>query len=161
MAPTFEQFVEKERERLGKARDEALQKVHEAEARLQEIDRELEAIKAYAAAKAGKTVTIDGKGRNVHEGRATRAAGTRRRRPRARRAEVLSFLHKHFPEGGSRAEILAEMNITGDRKEEGAVSQALSALAKAGELVREGKGRGSKYVPLTGDKTPPLHEGDF
>jgi hypothetical protein len=155
MAQTFGQFVEKERQRLGKARDEALRKVREAEAALEEIDRELAAIKAYEAAKAEKTVPVESRGR------ARRAVAARRKRPRARREEVLSFLRKHFPEGGSRAEILAEMNITGNKKEEGAVSQALSALAKAGDIVHEGKGRGSKYAPLTGDQTPSLHEGDF
>lgn len=155
MVQTFEQFVEKERARLGKARDEALAKVHEAEAALREIDRELEAIKAYEAAKAGKTVTIEGRARAARAGGGGRAARGQRRQ------EVLEFLRKEFPEGASRAEILAEMNITGEKKEEAAVSQALSALAKSGELVHEGKGRGSKYVPLSPDGTPPLHGGDF
>jgi hypothetical protein len=156
----FEEFVEQERTRLDEAREAALQRVKEAKAELKAIDDERRAIAAYEAAKAGKEVTIGG--------RATRAVkpggeAPTRKRDTGRQKRVLKFLRDNLPEGGSRAKILAEMNITGEKKKkaEAAVSQALAALAKAGKIAHEGKGRGSKYVPLTGDDTLPLHSGDF
>ena len=53
-AQTFEMFIQKERERLGKLREDVLARKALCEQELADIDKELTAISAYEAAKTGK-----------------------------------------------------------------------------------------------------------
>ena len=117
MADTFETFIAKERERLMKHRADALSRKAEIDTELSEIDREMIAIQAYEDAKRGKPA------------RAPRAAGRR-----GSKREALLALIKNSPAGISRADILTQMDVKGDKKGEQSVSNALSALKKAGAI---------------------------
>ena len=57
MAEQFGDFIQQERERLNREREDVLRQHQELESRLAEIDRELEAVEAYEAAKTGKNNT--------------------------------------------------------------------------------------------------------
>ena len=119
-AETFEAFVSKERKRLSKERDAALERKNRAEQDIKHIDRELKAITAYEVAKRGGTSKVD-----------TKRGGTRRV---GIRAEVLAVIKKH-PDGINRADILYTMHAKGDRAFEGSVSNALAALKKKGLIT--------------------------
>ena len=54
---TFETFIERERERFAKAREDALARKQKIEEELASIDRELLAITAYEDVKKGKLLT--------------------------------------------------------------------------------------------------------
>ena len=56
MAKTFETFVQEERERLAKAREDAHAERQAAQDKLDSIERELAAISAYEQVKAGKAL---------------------------------------------------------------------------------------------------------
>jgi DNA-binding transcriptional ArsR family regulator len=129
-AETFKAFTKKERARLEKDRKKALAKRDSVVQELQSIESELNAIEAYERAKGGEPKR-SGK----------RAPG--RPRVRARRGEkreaVLDLVRQH-PEGLSRGEILNAMGVKGTKSAEQSVSNALSALKKAGQLdSREGR----------------------
>jgi hypothetical protein len=73
MQQTFETFIEQERIRLTKAKEDALAKKKAAEDELSAIDTELSAIAAYEAAKKGKPVKAEGE----RKPRAPRQSGKR------------------------------------------------------------------------------------
>lgn len=124
--PTFESFIEKERTRLSKHRADIEAKRSEIDQQLAKIDKELEAIKAYEAVKTGKAV--------APVTRTPRAAGSKRRT--GIRDEVLAVIAQH-PQGIGRADILEAMGAKGEKKEEQAISNALSALKKADTVTAE------------------------
>lgn len=115
---TFEMLVEGERERLKKKRSDMVDQIKSLEKELGGIDREMEAVNAYYAAKTGKR------------------ASTGTRAPRgSRRKEILDLVKNG--RGMNRAEILEALGVKGDKSGEQSVSNALSALKKGGELVVE------------------------
>ena len=125
---TFETFIKKERDRLSKLREDVLSRKAQCDQELADIDKELTAISAYEAAKAGKAPRTTG-------------AGTRKRRTGQRDA-VLAEVKKHA-DGISRADLLKAMGVKGDKSAEGSVSNALAALKKAGTIgAKDGK-----YLP--------------
>ena len=115
--PTFEQFVAKERQRLTKAREDALAKRVEIEASITAIDTELSAIDAYEAAKHGRPAR--------RRKRCTRHSG--------RREEVLAAVKQHR-QGITRGELLEFMS-TKEKSSAQSVSNALAALKRAGTIT--------------------------
>ena len=114
---TFEQFVKKERDRLTKAREDALAKRAEIDARITAVDTELAAIDAYEAAKRGKPA------------RAKKTGGRRS----GVRQNVLAEIKKH-PGGISPAAIKEALGAT-DTSARQSVSNALAALKRNSEVV--------------------------
>lgn len=130
---TFESFVAEERERLDKACQDIYRQQHELEQKLKALRAELTAIEAYEAVKSGKVGAMG-------------TAKTPSRKPGARRSgirdEILALV-KSAPAGLSRAEILQMKSIVEKQDKSGAqsVSNALSALKKAGQLGQNSDGR--------------------
>src|SRR4051812_1854319 len=128
MAETFEEMVERERERLTQARKDAETRLKEVQNEIAEIDREFEAIEAYERVKTGK----------AQKGKDAKESG-RQRAPRgSRQQELLDLIGQH-EEGLTRREILDELGLKGDKKAEASVSNALNQMKKAGRLRSEGK----------------------
>lgn len=109
------QLIEQERTRLT----EEKQKL---ETRLQEINRELEAVTAYERAKTGKTTTP--------------TTGTRRS---GIRNDVFTVIAAST-EGMNRRQLLEHFNAVGDKKLEQSISNALSALKKSGQISQNEAG---------------------
>ncbi len=116
---TFEMFVEQERTRLKKEKEELINQRTQIDEKLANIDREMHAIAAYEAAKAGKLAS---------------PKGTRRTRRSGIREAVLATIRQN-PNGMSRAEILAAHDAKGDKSTEQSISNALAALKKQGAIV--------------------------
>jgi len=126
MAEQFSEFIQQERERLDRERQDVLRQHEELENRLAEIDRELEAIEAYEAAKSGK----------INSRRQGRSGRGRSQAPRGRRREALLQLMRENPNGLRRGEILERMGLKGDKAGEMSVSNALTALTKGNQVSR-------------------------
>jgi hypothetical protein len=124
---TFQAFIAKERERLARLRDDALARRQAVDEEIAEIDRELAAIEAYETAKRGAPPRPP-----------AREAGARRG---SRRQAVVGLIRQH-PEGLTRGEILERLSLKGNQSGERSVSNALTALKKAGEIIA----RGRKYT---------------
>ncbi len=114
-AQTFESYIDKERKRLTKQRDDVLAKRKTLDEQLASIDKEMEAIEAYERVKSGKPIT------SAKRGTGTRRSGIRQ--------DVLALVKKH-PGGITRADILSAMKAKGDKSAEQSVSNALSALKR-------------------------------
>src|SRR6185295_4564659 len=124
---TFADFITRDRERLHAEREQIFNQQKALEDRLAEIDRELDAIDAYEAAKSGKAPPA---------ARQTRGS---RARPQARRGskrDALMQVIRDNPNGLSRGEILQRMGLKGDKSGEMSVSNALTALTKANQVTR-------------------------
>jgi hypothetical protein len=119
MPETFEEMVEKERERLTQARKDAETQLQEVQDKIADIDREFEAIEAYERIKAQKT----------EEGEAASKKSGQRARRGERQQEVLDLIGQH-PDGLTRSEILERLGVKGDKKAEASVSDALDILKK-------------------------------
>ena|SRR5215211_7358496 len=133
MQETFEEMVEKERERLTQARKDAETRLQEVQNDIAKIDREFEAIEAYERVKTGK----------AQKGVAASKEPNRQHAPRASRQQELLELIGQNPDGLTRSEILEELGVKGNKKAEASVSNALNAMKKKGQLRSEGKA----YVP--------------
>ena len=133
MAQTFETFIDQERERLSKERETIIAQQQALAEQLATIGRELSAINAYEAAKQGKG-----------------PAQTRQRRAlqgrRGSKRNALLGIIKSNPGGLSRGEILEKMGLKGDKSGAMSVSNALTALSKANQVVR----RDGKYIAHEG-----------
>jgi hypothetical protein len=133
MAQTFETFIDQERERLSKEREAIIAQQKALEEQLATINRELLAIDAYEAAKQGKAAS---------QPRQRRALRSRRGSKR----DALLGIIKSNPGGLTRGEILEKMGLKGDKSGAMSVSNALTALSKANQVVR----RDGKYVAHEG-----------
>src|SRR3954464_3753712 len=102
MPETFEEMVERERERLTKAREEALARRKQIDEEIEAIDREFEAIEAYERIKTQKT----------QKRAASHEPG--QRAPRGSRQQELLDLIGQNPDGLSRSEILEELGVKGN-----------------------------------------------
>jgi hypothetical protein len=129
---TFHDHITRERERLNSEREAILAKRAELDAQLAEINREFKAIEAYEAAKSGKALRQSG----------PRAAGTRRS---SKRDGILAAL-ADIPHGLTRGELLQKLGLKGNKAGEMSVSNALTALTKANQVVR----KDGKYIASTG-----------
>ena len=97
---TFNDFVARERDRLGAERKAVLTQQRELQAKLAGIDREFQAIDAYAAARTGKAVP---------QIRLNRTRRTTRRG--SKRDDLLRVIGEGH--GLSRGEILQKMGLKG------------------------------------------------
>jgi hypothetical protein len=136
MPDTFQDFITRDRERLHAEREAIFNQQHELEGKLSDINRELAAIDAYEAAKAGKPVKS---ARPAASGQ-TRTRLTSRTRRGSRREALLKLIEQS--EGITRGEILEKMGLKGDKSGEMSVSNALTALTKASQVAR----REGRYV---------------
>src|SRR5262249_22843925 len=131
MEGNFSNYIQQERDRLNAEREAIFTQQHELEQKLNEINREFEAIEAYEAAKTGRAVS-----------RSTgRSAGRTQTRARlgSKREGILQTI-KEAVGGLSRGELLERMGLKGDKSGEMSVSNALTALTKANQVARrEGK----------------------
>ena len=127
---SFEEFINRERERLRGEREAVFNQQHQLENKLNEINRELSAIEAYESAKTGKAAGP----------RPTAARrGPQRGRRGSKREQLLQLIRQN-PEGLARKDIIERMGLKGDKSGEMSVSNALTALTKSNQLARrEGK----------------------
>jgi hypothetical protein len=128
----FADFITRERERLHGEREQVFSQQQELEGKLAAINNELRAIDAYEAAKTGKATAPV---------RQTRGGTTRRTVRRGSRREGLLAVIRESVAGLSRGEILERMGLKGNKSGEMSVSNALTALTKAGQV----SGDGGKY----------------
>jgi|ERR1044072_8337102 hypothetical protein len=117
----FPTYIESERQRLRDRRQTLEAYMAEHQSQLAEIDREFAAIDAYEKAKTGKS---------------TNTAVTKSVRGGGRREAVYNVIGKRG--GASRGDILEALGVKGDKSGEMAVSNALTAMKKAGQVVKDG-----------------------
>jgi hypothetical protein len=127
MADTFSDFIARERERLHRERETIFNQQHGLETTLAAINNELSAIDAYEKAKSGKPVASARQARG----------GTRTTVRRGSRREGLLALLRENAGGLTRGEILEKMGPKGNKTGEMSVSNALTALTKAGQVNRQ------------------------
>lgn len=131
MAEDLSRAMQKERTRLNKLKKTLAAKRTDIDKQLGDLDRELAAIDAYTSARGGKVARKKGK---------APGAPRRPRGPRegGRRDQVLAAIKDG--NGLGRGEILSKLGIV-EKENKGAaqsVSNALSALKKAGTVKAEG-----------------------
>lgn len=125
MSDTFAEFMEQERARIHQERESLRADKSAIEQSLLQLDRDMQAIDAYVAAKAGKSVK--------------RVPKTNGARHGSRRAAIVEAVSAN-PQGLGRGDLLQIFGVKGDKSGEMAVSNALTALIKANALTRvEGK----------------------
>jgi len=119
---------------IAKQRDAILQQRETISNQQQELQRQLDEVNEMLR----KFDVFEGKAA------APRQVTPRRGQPRARRGSKREMLLEviRAGDGLSRGEILEKMGLKGDRAGEMSVSNALTALTKAGQVMR----RGGKYV---------------
>jgi hypothetical protein len=130
---TFETFVQRERDRLRALREALIAQQRELAKQIADVDRELEAVDAYEAAKTGKTS-------RQSRGRGRQASSTRRGRGGSKREGLIKLITGS--KGLTRGEILEKMGLKGNKAGEMSVSNALTALTKSNQILR----RDRKYV---------------
>ena len=126
----FSEHDSTERERLLKERDGAAKTLAETTERLQTLERQLEAVDAYAK--------IMGPAPKARRPRA-KAQPRRRGRRNTGRAAAIRETIQNSPEGISRAGIIEALDCKGDKAAEQAVSNLLSNLKKSGAVAHEGR----------------------
>ena len=129
----FSDYIRRERDRLNAEREAIFTQQQQLERKLDELNRESQAIDAYEAAKSGKA--------RVRQTSRGRAGGTRRARRGSRREELLNVIRQG--NGLTRGEILERMGLKGDKSGEMSVSNALTALTKNNQVRRNDE---RKYV---------------
>src|SRR3954454_16991816 len=120
----FSEFISIERDRLRAEREQVFNQQEELQRRLDAVNRAFDAIEAYETAKTCKA--------------ARQAAGSRQSRARrgSRREALLELLRQS--DGLLRGEILERMGLKGDKSGEMSVSNALTALTKSNQVLRDG-----------------------
>jgi hypothetical protein len=121
MSDDFATFVEQERARLTEARENLLAERRSIDARMDRLNNEFAAIAAYEQAKTG---------------RASKETVAPRARRGSRRESIMNALAQS-PAGLTRGELLTLHGVKGDKHGEMSVSNALTALTKSGQLVRD------------------------
>lgn len=124
---SFQEFITSERERLDGRRQAVINTQRLVENELAAIDREFAAIAAYEAAKIDKPA---------------QAPVVRRISQGTRREAIMQALSRSTT-GMSRGELIAAFDVRGDKSAEMSVSNALTALMKAGQIGRHN----GKYFP--------------
>ena len=122
----FAEYISRERDRLNAEREAIFNQQEELQRKLDAINRELQAIEAYEAAKTGKAA----------RGAVTGSSRAPRARRGSKREELLNVIRS--AQGLSRGEILEKMGLKGDKSGEMSVSNALTALTKTNQVRREG-----------------------
>lgn len=124
---TFASFIQRDRERLNKEREEIFTQQQDLEQRLGTINAELKAIDAYEAVKQGRALPTE----QSRQQRAPRQQTSGARRPRGEIRTQLLDLIKENPDGLSRGEILERLGGKGNKAMEHSVSNALNNMKKA------------------------------
>ena len=114
----FEDYVREEREKLTEQRKELMRQRDDLDRQLQEIEREFAAVEAYEKVKSGKATDSS-------------APGSKRRT--GIRQSVMEAVRRH-PDGISRADLVEELGVKGDKSGEQSISNALSNLKKQGKV---------------------------
>src|SRR5262245_12641382 len=122
MVQSFERYVARERARLTKERERLIAEQEGLAGKVDAVERELRAIDAYVETRTGQN------------GKTRRGVSGRRGRRSSKRASILRVL-KEAGEGLGRGDILLKMGLKGDKAGEQSVSNALSALKKAGSVT--------------------------
>lgn len=122
---TFESYIDTERKRLAKQRDDVLAKKAELDTQLADIEKELSAIDAYENVKKGKAPVT----------RTRTSTGTRRT---GIRQDVLAEVKKH-PDGIAPADIREALGMH-EKSDAQAVSNALAALKKQNAIAQKDDG---------------------
>jgi hypothetical protein len=133
----FADYMARERARIHEDREAIINRQAQLEAELNTLNREMAAIDAYEAAKAGKLPTAP-----ARVSRGVRAQGVRAARSGSKREQLVQLVSNN-PQGLSRGELLELIGVKGDRSGEMSVSNALTALIKANTLDRN---EAKKYV---------------
>src|SRR3954449_11161381 len=120
----FPEFISRERDRLRAEREQVFNQQKELQRKLDAVNREFAAIEVYETAKTGKAA------RQAPDGRPSRA------RRGSRREALLELIRQS--DGLSRGEILEQMGLKGDKSGERSVSNALTALTKSNQVLRDG-----------------------
>ena len=123
-APNFASFIAEERARIQQAIKAANAKRQEAEREIKKLEAQVAAIAAYDAALKGRQVSAE-------------PSVPRSRRGEKRQA-ILDLIAQH-PDGMTRRELIDAMNAYGDKSASQSISNALSAMKKAGQLTQGGK----------------------
>ena len=144
MAKTFETFVQEERERLAKDREEAHAERRAAQDKLDAVDRELAAIDAYEQVKAGKALHA-----TERKPRKPPAPALPERGAASRKS--LDLLNAH-PDGLLSKQVIEKLGAKGDKAKTGGINNALNALKQSGS-IEQPDGRGGMYIPAA--KTTP------
>src|SRR3954469_12264875 len=134
-----ETVIARDRERLTKAREEAEQRIQDAQQELAEIARKLKAIEAFEA------TLRDGQqpaARAAKPGRAKKSPPKAERASRGERQQQLYEIIRGQP-GITATEIVGQLGADG--KEGNAIRAALFKMKKAGRVEVEGK---SKYIAV-------------
>jgi hypothetical protein len=141
MSESLRELIKSESIRLDENRKAILAQQSELEKKLAEIDLERTAIAAYE-------ITMNGRLKQPKKplpGRASRnrpASG--RARPDSKRNTIIRVLMDN-PTGLSMGEVVEKMGLTGDRRGEKSVANALFSLAKGMQVARQD----GKYVSTT------------
>jgi hypothetical protein len=125
MADDLDAAITRQRERLTKTRNDVQGKIAKLQGQLAEIDRQFAAVLAYEQTLAGKLPV----------------AALSKRQPSAKRtgrgekqAEVLRVIERQ-PSGMTRGEVIDAIGVKGSRSGAQSVSNALTALKKAGKIA--------------------------
>lgn len=146
-SPTdFATFIKTEVERLATRRSDATEARNQADAEINEIDKEFRAVAAYQAAREGKSVRS-----GVTNSTSRRGSGMRRARQGSRREELIALINSHGDRGLKRGEILDALGCKGDKAAEMSVSNALTALIKNRQLSRKD---GNVYIAAAPEAVP-------
>jgi hypothetical protein len=145
--PTFETFIQEERERLAKTREALLAKRAEIDDQLSAADRELYAITAYEQAKQGKLPTAQGP-------RKPRAPSTRAPRgERGKLREQIKELVASFSDGLAPEGIMQELGADTEQTKR-PIHAALNAMKNDGTLSQERKRGPYKLAPARREPQP-------
>lgn len=125
---TFETYIAQERDRLAKRRAEAEARITEVQQELDDIAKEQRAIDAYEAVKTGRSVPT-----TTARTRAPSATGRRS----GIRDDVYNAVASAGPNGIKAAEVRAKLGIT-DKSGSQSVANALSALKRRNRIADKG-----------------------
>jgi Fe2+ or Zn2+ uptake regulation protein len=125
MGQPFEAAIEQERARLTKEREALTAQQEALQQQIATIDRDLNAIAAYEAARKG----------TVPKGKSNRPSTSS-----GQRGKILELVKEH-PAGLTRGEILDALGAKGHKAKEQTISTALTALKKQQKLQHADDGR--------------------
>jgi len=122
--PEFADYIASERDRLANRKLTLVEQQRQLAQDIAAVDAEFRAINAYERAKTGQT-----------ERKSNGATHTRRPRSGSKRTEILEIVSAN--NGMSRGQIIDALGVRGDKSGEMSISNALTALSKAQQVVRE------------------------
>lgn len=125
MADDMDAAITRQRERLTKKRNDAQGKIVELQAELAEIDRQLAAVLAYEKTLAGEL---------PYPAASKRRQSAKPVRRGEKQAQVLQVLGRQAG-GMTRGEAIAALGVAGSKTGAQSVSNALTALKKAGKIT--------------------------